>query len=158
MGKPCANQTKSLTDGRLLACCVFEEVRLLVERGMTSSDISRKTGLDRKTVRKYIQAEKLPDRTAHPKRRSLLDPFRGYLQERVALGCHNAARLFREIEKLGYKGKVTLVRDYVAELEKQTHPGQAERERRKRHAFSANRLSWLVLRRVEKLSDEELQE
>ena len=73
------------------------------------------------------------------------------------MGCHNAARLFREIEKLGYKGKATLVRDYVAELEKQTHPGQVERERRKRHAFSANRLSWLVLRRDEKLSEEEHQ-
>lgn len=136
----------------------YEEVRLLVERGMTISDISRKTGLDRKTVRKYTQTEKLPDRTARPKRGSRLDPFREYLQERVAMGCHNAARLFREIEKLGYKGKATLVRDYVAELEKQINPGQEERERRKRHAFSANRLSWLVLRRDEKLSEEEHQD
>ena len=115
--------------GKTMRQLRYEEVRLLVEHGMTISDISRKTGLDRKTVRKYTQTENLPDRTARPKRASLLDPFRKYLQERVALGCHNAARLFREIEKVGYKGKATLVRDYVAELEKQISPGQVERER-----------------------------
>jgi hypothetical protein len=102
----------------------YEEACSLYTQGMTVSDISRKTGLDRKTVRKYTQVEKLPDWTDRRKRGSILDPFRDYLQERVAVGCHNAARLFREIEKLGYKGKATLVRDYVAELEKQTSPGK----------------------------------
>jgi transposase len=136
----------------------YEEVRSLYERGMPLTDISRKTGLDRKTVRKYIHVEKLPDWTDRRKRASILDPFREYLQERVAVGCHNAARLFRELTKLGYQGKATLVRDYIAELEKQASPGQFEKERRKRHAFSPNRLSWLVLRREEKLSEEERQE
>jgi transposase len=136
----------------------YEEVRALYVRGMHLTDISRKLGLDRKTVRKYIHVEKLPDWTDRRRRESILDPFRVYLQERVTVGCHNAARLFREIKKLGYKGKATLVRDYVAELEKQAGPGQFEKERRKRHAFSPNRLSWLVLRRDEKLSEEERHE
>jgi transposase len=74
------------------------------------------------------------------------------------MGCHNAARLFREIKKQGYKGKATLVREYVAELEKQTAPGKCEKERRKRYAFSSHRLSWLVLKRDEKLSEEERKE
>lgn len=64
----------------------------------------------------------------------------------------------REIKKQGYKGKATLVRDYVAELEKQPTPGQGEKAQRKRHAFSSNRLTWLVLKRDEKLSDEERKE
>jgi transposase len=136
----------------------YEEVRSLALGGMHISDISRKTGLDRKTVRKYLQVEKLPDWTDRRKRGSILDPYRDYLQERVAMGCHNATRLFREITKQGYKGKATLVRDYVAQLEQQTAPGQWERERRKRRAFSPTRLSWLVLKRDEKLSDEERKE
>jgi transposase len=136
----------------------YEEVCSLALGGMHISDISRKTGLDRKTVRKYLQVEKLPDWTDRRKRGSILDQYRDYLQERVAMGCHNATRLFREITKQGYKGKATLVRDYVAQLEQQTAPGQCERERRKRRAFSPTRLSWLVLKRDEKLSDEERKE
>lgn len=137
---------------------LYEEVRVLHERGMTITDIRRKTGLDRKTVRKYIQVEKLPDWTDRRKRGSILDPFRDYLQERVAMGCHNAARLFREITKQGYKGKATLVRGYMASLEKQAAPGQLEKERRKRHACSPNRLSWLVLGRDEKRTSEQRKE
>ncbi len=74
------------------------------------------------------------------------------------MGCHNAARLFREIKTQGYKGKATLVRDYVAALEQRSTPGQLEKERRKRHAFSPNRLSWLVLSRDEKLTEEQCKE
>lgn len=154
LGQPAPEQKARPTVRQLL----YEEVRLLHERGMAITDISRKTGLDRKTVRKYVQVEKLPDWTGRRKRSSILDPFRDYLQERVGMGCHNAARLFREIKKQGYKGKATLVRDYVAELEKQTAPGQCEQERHKRHTCSPRRLSWLILRRDEKLSAEERRE
>ena len=66
----------------------YEEVRSLALCGMHISDSSRKTGLDRKTVRKYLQVEKLPDWTDRRKHGSILDPYQDYLQERVAIGCH----------------------------------------------------------------------
>jgi transposase len=75
---------------------------------MHLTDISRKLGLDRKTVRKYIHVEKLPDWTDRRKRESILDPFRVYLQERVTVGCHNAARLFLGDEKPGVSRKCHL--------------------------------------------------
>ncbi|MFL5660254.1 MAG: ISL3 family transposase [Ktedonobacteraceae bacterium] len=132
----------------------YEEVCRLAGQGMTISDIHRKTGLDRKTIRKYLQAEHLPDRAKRQPRRSILGPYRSYLRERVESGCHNGAKLLREIQKQGYKGGASIVRAYVAELEQCT-PGLPEKEKKKRHTFSPSRLCWLLFRHDEDLSEED---
>lgn len=39
-----------------------------------------------------------------------LDPYRAYLQERWATGCHNAARLWRDVRAQGYGGVYAFLR------------------------------------------------
>ena len=76
----------------------------LQDQGLTISAMARRTGLDRKTVRKYLaqglSAPSYGPRAPRPRR---LDPYRDYLHQRIkAVPEIRAARLLREIRALGY--------------------------------------------------------
>ena len=76
---------------------------------------------------------------------SILAPYYAYLERRFSAGCHNAAKLWREIRAQGYEGGATLVRDYVRGLRKGL-PRQGEPLIRR---LSARRVAWwLVAREV----------
>ncbi len=90
----------------------------LHEDGLTISEIARRSGLDRKTVRKYIQRG-LTAPTYGPRapRPQVLDPYVDYLQGRIkAFPGLRGARLLREICALGYTGGYTRVTDYLREI------------------------------------------
>src|SRR5256885_16974279 len=75
---------------------------------MSIQAISKLTGWDRKTIRKYIQAAGLaPEygpRSAPP---SKLDGFKPYLEERLRAGVGNARGLLRELRERNYAGGYT---------------------------------------------------
>ena len=50
-------------------------IRDMVENGMSISEIARQLGIDRKTVRKYVNSDRVP-RPSTRKRKSKLDPVR----------------------------------------------------------------------------------
>lgn len=83
------------------------EIRYLQRQGLNVSQIARRLGLDRKTVRKYLlQLQKGLDPVLPPeknKRISVLDPFKPYLQYRLQGWPElTATRLHREISTLAY--------------------------------------------------------
>jgi transposase len=90
----------------------------LHREGLTIQEIARRTGRDRKTVRKYVKAGLEPPlygpRAPRP---GVLDPYKGYLRGRLEVypGL-TAARLFREIRGLGYTGGGTAVKDFVRQI------------------------------------------
>src|ERR1700674_908068 len=77
----------------------------LQRQGMSIQAISKLTGWDRKTIRKYVQAAGLaPEygpRSAQP---SKLDAFKPYLEERLRSGVWNARVLLRELRERNYTG------------------------------------------------------
>ena len=80
-------------------------VRDLLRLGVSVSEVARRTGYDRKTIRK------LRDRPVHPpplqrQRSRILDPYTGYLRERVAVGVLNTSKLHTELQRQGYAGGV----------------------------------------------------
>jgi transposase len=87
----------------------------LHRQGLRVSDIARRSGLDRKTVRRYIaRGLEPPSYTPRPPRPTLLDPYRAYLQERVAAYPElRASRLLRELRGLGYRGGYTQLTDFL---------------------------------------------
>jgi transposase len=95
-------------------------MRDLLRDGVSISEIARRTGCDRKTIRK------LRDQPAHPQpaprrpRPGLLDPFKPYLAQRLARGVLNASKLHAEIQKQGYAGGVAVVRRFVSPLRPRT--------------------------------------
>ena len=85
-------------------------------QGLNISEIARKTGHDRKTVRKYIEKKEAPEPQNRPARPSKLDPFKDYIMKKLSEGPYTAARLFREIQKKGYEGGETIVKDFVRKV------------------------------------------
>lgn len=78
----------------------------LHRQGLSVSDIARRAGLDRKTVRKYI-ARGLEPPAYKPRRPRvrLVDAFAPYLRERLAAYPElSGRRLWREVRELGFKG------------------------------------------------------
>lgn len=100
-------------------------IKEMARVGVSISEIARRTGRDRNTIRKVL-SETTPRqhrRIEHPRGRKL-DPFRDYLLGRIDQGCTNASVLMEEISRQGYSGKLTMLREFL-------HPIKAEMARRR---------------------------
>lgn len=82
--------------------------------GLSVRAISRLTGYDRKTVRKYLLEPKAAPRYGpREKAASKLDSHKPYLQERLKAGVWNAQVLLRELRQRGYQGGCTILKDWL---------------------------------------------
>ncbi|CAK7261977.1 MULTISPECIES: IS21 family transposase [unclassified Shinella] len=90
----------------------------LHRQGLSVSAIARQTGIDRKTVRKYIERGlEAPTYGPRKPRATVVDPFATYLRERVkAYPGLTGSRLFREIKERGYTGGYTAVTDFLRDV------------------------------------------
>lgn len=90
----------------------------LHRQGLSVSAIARQTGADRKTVRKYIErGMAAPAYGPRSPRKTLIDPFVGYLCERIiAFPGLSGQRLFRELKERGYSGGYTAVTDILRDI------------------------------------------
>jgi transposase len=82
-------------------------------RGLSLTDISALTGHSRPTIRKYLSQPKTPRYGPRQPRPTLLDPYKAFLEERLAAGVWNAVVLLRELKERGYPGSYTAVKDFV---------------------------------------------
>ena len=84
----------------------------LHKQGLTTSAIAERTGLDRKTVRKYIERGlEAPVYGPRQPRVRLMDAYAHYVRERLsAYPKLTIARLLREIRALGYAGGKSTMR------------------------------------------------
>ena len=100
--------------GEVLRGKDVHEVEQMKQMGLSVSAISKLTGYDRKTVRKYLlNPEGVPDygpRVAEP---SKLDPHKPFLADRLKAGVWNAQVLLREIRQHGYGGGYTILKDWL---------------------------------------------
>jgi transposase len=90
----------------------------LHKEGLTISAIAERTGLDRKTVRKYIERGlEAPVYGPREPRARIMEPYEAYVQERLsAYPQLSIARVLREIRALGYPGGKTMLGDWVREV------------------------------------------
>lgn len=94
-----------------------DEVHHIVElkrEGLSVQAISELTGMDRKTVRKYLLSpEGVPVYGPRDHKTSKLDPFKTYLEPRLLAGVWNAQVLYRELRQRGYTGGYTILTDWL---------------------------------------------
>jgi transposase len=95
----------------------YEEVRRLHEQGASQVRIAALMGLHRETVRRYLNVPSFPEIT-RPGKRSRLDPYKAYLQQRWAQGERNVKHLLVELRERGYRQGETIVYDYLRTLRK----------------------------------------
>jgi transposase len=95
----------------------WAEIRRMhrVER-LSIREISRRTGLHRKTIRRALAAE-TPPKYSRPPAASKLDPFKDWICEQLqADPAIQSLRLREMAGELGYEGGKTIFDDYVREI------------------------------------------
>ena len=78
--------------------------------------IARRLNINFKTVRRYVRASSVDELVAGGVQVSVLDPFKPYLNGRLAEGVRNVTLLLREITRQGYTGGYNTLNRYVRPL------------------------------------------
>lgn len=96
------------------------EIKILHKQGMNSRAIARELGISRNTVKRYLRAQSEPPKyTPRPATASLLDEYRDYIRQRIA-DAHPykipATVIAREITEQGYRGGMTILREFIRSL------------------------------------------
>jgi transposase len=102
-------------------------VRELLRDGVSISEIARRTGHDRKTIRRLREQPGHPPARRSEPRPGIVTPYASYLRMRVAAGVLNATKLFQELQQHGYSGGVAQVRRFVRPLRAPRTPAVTER-------------------------------
>ena len=87
----------------------FQEVKRLQTQKYSIRAIARQTGLNRKTIRKYLACEVCPAKSVVLETPSKVYQYATYLQNRWEAGETNRKKLWEEIVKLGFSGSVHAV-------------------------------------------------
>lgn len=93
-------------------------VRIQAAQGLSQREIARRLGMSRNTVSKYARAAS-PEALLHGQwqhRTSKFDPYRPFLEQRIAEGCTTLLQLHRELQEHGVRCSYRALRDYVHPL------------------------------------------
>lgn len=132
----------------------YDEVIRLHQQGVSIRGISKQLHLNRKIVRRFLQAGEFPER-ACVSRRSQLDPYLPYLQQRWDEGCRNAKQLTEEIQQQGYEGSYANVRRRIQKWRRPRPAAKQIGATIVKPVSSANRISWLILKSNDKSEGED---
>jgi transposase-like protein len=89
------------TEGRRRRVENHRLVHDLHRQGLSSRQIARRLRLSRNVVRRYLRTDEYIDGRGCRPRRTRLDGFAAYVDQRIAEGCRNAAELYRELAARG---------------------------------------------------------
>ncbi len=138
----------------------YNEVLELNRKGMSQQAISLTLHIQRKTIRRFVRAGQFPERATPHRRPPGVNKFQEFLRRRWAEGCHNATKLWHEIQVQGYTGGRSTLAKFIATLRT---PGttyfrttSAPRQKKVKPP-SPRQAAMLLARRPEKLKPDEQQ-
>jgi transposase len=124
----------------------------LHEQGMSQAAIATLVGLNRNTVHSYIQAPEFLEQVRPNRHKSKLDPYKEYLNLRLAEGQPSVTDLIKEIREQGFRGSDTIVFDYLRSIRGDPEWREAYQQRKKqiacgvsRKPLSAHQAAWLFV-------------
>lgn len=89
------------------------DARILQAQGYKQAEIAGILGVCERTVRNYLAEPPSPRKA--PKRPSKLDPYKPLLEEQIEKNpAFNGELLYERIVRLGYKGRKTVLKDFLA--------------------------------------------
>ena len=91
----------------------YEQVKVRFAQGQSLRQIAAACGLNTKTVRSWVRTETLPCDQRGYRGAGKIDPSIPYLQTRLAEGCTNQSRLWRESQQQGFTGTRSLVAKWM---------------------------------------------
>lgn len=82
-------------------------------KGVYIKDIAAELGVHPRTVRRALKRGSAPSGRRPRARRSKLDPFKPMIDQLLSEGVWNAVVILRAIEAEGYRGEISILRDYI---------------------------------------------
>jgi transposase len=138
----------------------FVQTHELRAQGFTLSAIARQTGMDRKTIRKYLNLTALPAYRPQRRRFSKLLPYQAYLLEHWQNGRRTVRQLWLDIRALGFQGSHSVVATFMAQVRKERGlPAYVRTDLQCPTAppnLSPRRAAWLLLARPDQLTEQDL--
>lgn len=97
---------------------IYERMKLMKKDGIKPNyaEVARTYDCDYRTVKRYFERDSATfEKREYP---SKLDPYRQIIQDKLNIGC-SAHSIFKFIEKKGFTGKYTLVKDYCRKIKQE---------------------------------------
>jgi len=91
----------------------YEQVKPRLAQGQSRRQIAAACGLNTKTIRRWVRTEPLPFDQRGSRGTGKIDPYIPSLQSRLAEGCTNQSRLWREMQHQGFTGTRSLVAKWM---------------------------------------------
>ena len=91
----------------------YEQVKTRLAQGQSLRQLAAACGLDTTTVRSWLRRETLPPEQRGYRGSGNIDASIPYLMTRLAEGCTNQSRLWRELREHGFTGPRSLVAKWV---------------------------------------------
>jgi transposase len=95
---------------------LYNQIKTLRQQGWTIPDIVAQVGVSKRTVQRFLRAEQFPARARRRRQPRQTDRYEAYLRQCVEAGCHNAAKLYREVKAQGYSGAYASIYQVVQGL------------------------------------------
>src|SRR5271169_2962422 len=90
-------------------------------QGLTIAQTARALGLDPRTVATWVARSRFEPRRSRP-RSSVLDPFKPRIIRLLDSHPYSAQQIFQRMREEGYRGGVTILRDYVRRIRPTKRP------------------------------------
>ena len=136
----------------------YNSVMKLRGQGISIREIARQLRMNRSTVRRFVAADRFPERAERQYRRGT-DPFEDFLRKRWQEDCHNAKQLDAELRDKGFQGSYDMVRRRVAHWRTHDQARSTPKARKSRsplvRRLSSNQVAWLLLKPQQDLTSEE---
>jgi transposase len=105
----------------------YEAIHVLAAQGLGRQAIADALDLNPQTVARNLRLPICPQRSRHPRRANILDPYEPYLRERYQPGERNGLGRWRAVKARGYSGtsrNVSRLLTYWRQQEQQERAGQ----------------------------------
>lgn len=80
--------------------------------GKSAYRIAQELGISKNTAKKYMDTGST-EKAQYPKRQSKIDAFKPEIDRLMSIGVFNCVVIMERIQKLGYDGKITILKEYV---------------------------------------------
>jgi transposase len=129
-----------------------EQVKARFAQGHSLRQIAAACGLDTKTVRAWVWSETLPPEQRGYRGPAKIDAYIPYLRTRLAEGCTNQSRLWREIRARGFTGTRSLVAKW---MHAHGHAHAGPRLPAPPQVPAARQMAWLILKTEDQRTPDE---
>jgi len=104
----------------------FMKIKILSKQGYSQREIAKQLGISRNTVKRYLKSDfEKPHYATRKSGNSKLEAFKPFIHSRVANASPihlSGVVLFRELKEQGYKGGISLLRQYLYEYRGKAKP------------------------------------